>query len=369
MRERTGQLYLDKKSGNWIARVGYYNTNGKRTAIQRRAANKTEARRLLSELLITVSRGGREAIEAERKTFNDIVDYYEERYAKPAVFVGNRKVEGMRNYKRVRGFLKVFRPYFGSKRLANITYGDVLEFRNMRLKIPTHYKRERDLATMNRELSCLRRIFNVAIREGWMSRNPVCSGESLIDLSAERRRDRILTIEEEARLLKACVAKRAYLRPFLMCLLDTGARKTETLLLRYEDLDFEKRLITYQALNTKTLKTRQIAMSQRVYSELSELWENSSKNSGEFIFKFMWVQKSFDSACREAGIETGRPFGITLHSLRHTAATRLINGNLPIQMVGRILSHQNPQTTYRYLTANDETLYRAALIFDSVQKE
>jgi hypothetical protein len=33
------------------------------------------------------------------------------------------------------------------------------------------------------------------------------------------------------------------------------------------------------------------------------------------------------------------------------------------------LSHQNPQTTYRYLTANDETLYQAASILDAVQHE
>ena len=85
------------------------------------------------------------------------------------------------------------------------------------------------------------------------------------------------------------------------------------------------------------------------------------------FFNFKCVRNSFENACRKAGIETGSPFGITLHSLRHTAATRLINGNLPIQMVGRILSHQNPQTTYRYLTANNETLYKAASIFESIQ--
>jgi hypothetical protein len=42
---------------------------------------------------------------------------------------------------------------------------------------------------------------------------------------------------------------------------------------------------------------------------------------------------------------------------------------MPIQMVGRILAHQNPQTTYRYLSANEETLYQASEILESYQHQ
>jgi integrase len=75
------------------------------------------------------------------------------------------------------------------------------------------------------------------------------------------------------------------------------------------------------------------------------------------LIKFMQSHKP-----KHGGID-----GLTLHSLRHTAATRLVKGNLPIQMVGRILGHTQPQTTYRYLSANDETLFQAASILESVQ--
>jgi hypothetical protein len=37
-------------------------------------------------------------------------------------------------------------------------------------------------------------------------------------------------------------------------------------------------------------------------------------------------------------------------------------------MVGRILGHQQPQTTYRYLSTNDETLRQAASILESIQQ-
>lgn len=367
MRQRTGQIFESAAKDGWIARVCYKNLNGKRTAVQRKAATKSEARQLLKSLLEKLSSGGRQKIDAERLTFNDLADYYESHYAKPAKFIDERKVEGMRNLGRVKGFIKVFRPYFGSLKLTQITYGNVLSFKNMRLQVPTHYKRERNIATMNRELSCLRRILNIAVREGWISKNPMNCGESLIDISGERRRERILTAEEEIRLLAACTGRRAYLRAIVICLLDTGARRGETLKLRFSDLDFDKRLITFQALNTKTLKTRKVAMTDRVYEELLGLFNQHNQRLDCLVFNFKSIGQAFEKVCIDAGIPVGRPFGITIHSLRHTAATRLVKGQMSIQMVGRILSHQNPQTTYRYLSANDETLYQAAEILQNFQ--
>jgi integrase len=368
MRLRTGQIFQNKKTGKWIARVCYKNTNGKDTAIQRTAESKSDAQKILKKLLEKLENGGRQAIDAEKLTFNDLADYYEKHYAKPAKFYEDRKIEGMRDVGRVKGFLKQFREYFGKMLLKQISYEQVLAFRNYRLTVHTHYKKQRNIATMNRELSCLRRVFNIAIRQGWLIRNPVNMGEPLIDRSTERRRDRILTLDEEKRLLEAYTGRRKHIRPLIICLLDTGARRGETFKLKFSDLDFQNRLITYQALNTKTLKKRQVAMTNRVYDELKKLLENSDKKENSLVFDLSCVKKSFEASCKEAGIETGRPFGITLHSLRHTAATRLVKGQLPIQMVGRILGHTQSQTTYRYLSANEETLFQAALILESIQQ-
>ena len=81
------------------------------------------------------------------------------------------------------------------------------------------------------------------------------------------------------------------------------------------------------------------------------------------------VRNSFASACRDAGIKHGGIDGLTLHSLRHTAATRLVKGQLPIQMVGRILGHSQPITTYRYLSANAETAQQAAAILEALHAD
>ncbi len=367
MRERTGQIFQNKKNNKWIARICYKNTNGKRTAIQRETENKPEAKKALKTMLETLEKGGREAIDIEKLTFNDLTDYYEKHYAKPAIFIENRKVEGLRDLGRVKGFIKQFRLYFGSRSLSKINYGDILNYRNYRLQIQTHYKKPRTIATMNRELAYLRRIFNIALRQGWITKNPVNSGEPLIDVSAERRRERTLTLDEEKRLIDAYTGRRKHLKPLIISLLSNGARVGETLKLRWADIDFENRLITFRALNTKTLKTRKVAITNHFYDEFIRLWNESSKDLDSLVFNIKSVRKAFESACKEADIETGRPFGITLHSLRHTVAVRLVKANFPLQFTARILGHQSVQTTFRYLSANDETLYQAASILDSVQ--
>lgn len=222
MRERTGQIYENKITGKWVARVCYQNRNGKRTAVQKTAKTESDAKKALKKLLERLEDGGREAIESEKLTFNNLADYYEKHYAKPVKYIDERKVEGLKDYKKVKAFLKQFKSFFGGMKLKKITYGDILEYRNYRLKIPTHYKKPRTISTMNRELAYLRRIFNIALRQNWISKNPLNCGESLIDVSAERRRERILTLAEEKRLLDVCNGRRAHLKPLLIFLLSTG---------------------------------------------------------------------------------------------------------------------------------------------------
>ena len=98
-----------------------------------------------------------------------------------------------------------------------------------------------------------------------MNSNPFDNGDTLFQISAERKREKVLTVEEEKRLLNACDhPRRAHLKPFLICLLMTGATKGETIKLKWLDVDMENQLITFQALNTKTLKTRQVAIAPRL---------------------------------------------------------------------------------------------------------
>lgn len=130
-------------------------------------------------------------------------------------------------------------------------------------------------------------------------RSPFGVGESLISLADERKRERILTREEERRLLEACGARtltytwrgkqvtaqdsgarREHLRAIIICALDTGMRQGEILKLCWRDVDLENRIITVAAFNTKTMRERQISMTTRLAIEFERLYEQSPKLPG-----------------------------------------------------------------------------------------
>lgn len=385
MKDRKG--YVFEGNGKWYARITLTDSTGKRRNIKRTAKSKNDAKEILKQLTRQLEDEGAKVFDALQMTFYDLAAYYELHYAKPAKIVENQKIEGLRALDGVKGYLVFYKEYFGKKKLREITYGDLSAFRSLRLKTPTNRKKPRTIATVNRELAYLRRMFNIAVRQGWIVKNPFNCGEPLILTSCEKRRERILTLDEEMRLLAACdersityarygkeivatdyIKRRKHLKPFLIALLDTGARKGEMLKLAWHEVSLHNRVITIRAENTKTLRTRQVVITQRLYSELIMLWNESDKRHDSLVFGIVDnVRKSFATACNIAGIKHGGLDGLTLHCLRHTAATRLVKGQLPIQMVGRILGHTQVNTTYRYLTADADTAKQAASILESFQ--
>ena len=55
---------------------------------------------------------------------------------------------------------------------------------------------------------------------------------------------------------------------------------------------------------------------------------------------------------------TGRPVHVTPHQFRHTLATRLVNNEVPLDIVRRLLDHNSPDMTARYAQIKDATLRR-----------
>ena len=104
----------------------------------------------------------------ERKTFAELCDYFEKHYVKSAEYVDGRKVAGVRSLGTAKGQLTVLRDHFAACRLRSMTHNDMRQFRAARLAQKTRTKTQRTIASVNRELSMLRRMLNVAQREGWI---------------------------------------------------------------------------------------------------------------------------------------------------------------------------------------------------------
>jgi integrase len=371
MRSRKGYVFYDEKAQRWIARTSITDDNGKRRFVKKRTKSKAEAEVWLKSLLRQIDDDGSKVVDFNQMTFNQLAAHYEEFYLKAAEYINGHKIFGLRDVDRPKQLLKHFREYFGSKKLREISYVDLLRYRDKRLKVPTQYKRQRTVASWNREAAVLRRIFNIACQQGWMIKNPFHCGDPLIVVSAERRKERILSLSEESKLLEACDSHpyRQHLKSLLIFLLDTGCRKGEALKLCWRSICFATKVITLEATTTKTLRSRQVGMTERLLTELAALYESSTKDANERVFGISNnVRKSFASVCQIAGIKHGGFDGITLHSLRRTCATRLVKSGMSPQLAGKLLGHSQINTTYAfYLSADSETMAQAAAILESFQ--
>jgi integrase len=364
-RHRTGSVVVRKiKKGNrtytvYFGRVTYIEA-GKRKQKLRKAENRSDAREVAKQMLREMDNFGSESLDAAQMSFADLADYYKKRYLVEPQYVDGRKIEGLRSLDSALSRWTVIKNYFGNKKLRSITHGDIKKFKSDRLKIPTIRNKPRSITSVNRELEVLRKMFNVAEREGWIIKNPFTKGDVLISKSDETKRERILTREEEGRLLLACVGRREHIKPILICAIDTGMRRGEILKLTWADIDFDNGIITVQAFNTKTMKERQVVMTGRLRRELQEIYEKSAKNSHALVFGITDnVKKAFDSARKMAGL-----LDVRFHDLRHIHATRLVAAHIPLSEVGRALGHTQANTTYRYVNANVDTARRAAAVLD-----
>src|SRR5687768_9214371 len=190
-KERSG--YVFEEQGKWYARLTYTDGNGKRRNVKRRAESKAHAKTTLKQLLGEFEESGGKSIDASRMTFNDFADFYADHYVQPARFVNGRKAEGLKDWKHHRGFLLIFREHFGRRLIREITHEELRAFRNKRFNTRTQYGRLRTVTTVNREMTALRKMFNVAVKNQFIIKSPYECGDSLICTSAEVARDRVLS--------------------------------------------------------------------------------------------------------------------------------------------------------------------------------
>jgi len=360
-RPRTGSII--KIDGALYARVTYHDSAGKRRSKYRKALSRTHAREKIKEIIKELDERGEASIEHSRMSFAQLAKHYKERYCVPAKYIEDRKVAGLRSHVETKRIVKILEKHFGSKQLRSITHGDILQFKAERVDTKVEFKeapsRQRSATTINRELATLRRMLNIAFREGWILRHPFSGSDTLISTSDEKKRQRILSREEETLLLDACDENRAHLKPIIICALDTGMRRGEILSLRWADVDLKTKRITIRAMNTKTLRSRSVGMTRRLRKELIKLPNRDPRTR---VFGITdTIKRSWAKANQIAEIKDLR-----FHDLRHTCATRLVQAGMPLAEVGRVLGHTNIATTFRYANADDSTLDRAVRILERI---
>jgi integrase len=206
-------------------------------------------------------------------------------------------------------------------------------------------KRGRSAGTVRRELGVLRAAINYAHKHGRLT-NAV-----YVELPERpESRDRWLTREEAARLIRAARTKQArlYMPLFVLLGLYTGRRKEAVLSLRWPQVDLERGLIDFDLPGRKRTNKKRgtvriparlmphLIRARRRGTDLGYVLHDHGQRIGD-------IKKGFAAACKRAGLE-----GVTPHTLRHTAATWLMQAGVPLWQASGFLSMSEETLTRVY---------------------
>lgn len=340
------------KSGRWYYKFQIRGKEYHRAipeATDRREAEKVEAR-VKSELL----QGRYDIVENRGEMLYDkLVEVYME-FAKTSKLSWNRDMS----------VLKHLNPFFSGMKLRDIKPYIIEEYRSKRKRYRKQDGTALKNATINREVEVLRKMFSIAVNNGWANENP-CLARKVPPLREDNIKERYLTLSEEARLLTACVGEYEHMRAIIICALHTGMRKSEILHLRWDCVDLNKRCITL--LETKNGKKRKVPISMTLLGELEQLKKN---RTSDYVFgnpdtgkPYADLKRPFPKLCYIAEIED-----FTFHKLRHTATTRMFALGMDAVTIMDIVGHADLKTTMRYAHPITERKLQAVDALDNYSK-
>ena len=364
-KKRSAPRYWVEIKGRLYARLQYKTDNGRYKVKYKPITDKRTAKRVVDDMRRELEDHGQETLHSDKLTFMELAEKYGDNRLFAAVFQNGVKISGRRSLLPVKSSLEVLKGYFGTKVIRSIKTADIDAFKKHRLNAPTIHGKQRKIASVNRELELLRGVLNYAVQNEWLIKNPFALTKGVISKAAEIERERVLSADEEQRLLEACTGRRSHLKPLLVCALDTAMRRGEIFKMRWSDVRFETMEIFIPQTNTKTEESRTVGITSRLREELEKLWEASARDPNQTVFGITnTVKTAFKSLCDETNVDDFR-----FHDCRHTATTRMIASGSPHSEVMKITGHSQIKTFLRYLNITSETANKVAVRLDDYLSE
>ena len=213
-------------------------------------------------------------------------------------------------------------------------------------------------ATINREMATLKHALSKAVEWRLLRKT---AREELTAIKKYQEPDgrlRYLSGQAEvARLLQACDDS---LRPIVLTALHTGMRKSELLGLTWDSVDMTNGCI--RLTRTKNGKSRALPFNETLWTLFSRL---RTRQDVPWVFhdaegrRHKETRYLFGAACKGAGLTD-----FHFHDLRHSFASMLMMGGVPLATVSNLLGHASPTMTLRYAHLSPKHLTSAVRVLD-----
>ena len=303
-----------------------------------------DARDRARQLKLEISQGSDPQQDTKQKRSEMTYSTYMEEYYFPHIEPRRRSAKGYRQM-----YDTHLKRAFGDYRVSQITRGMVQRFHDdLRAQGLAN-------ATCNRYLALIKASFNVGIKtmEVIDARNPAEG----IPMLEEVGRERYLDSEELDRLLPVLMEDGGQIAKITRFLLATGLRLGECLNCEWKHINIDNKVMVIPSARSKSKKTASIPLNAAAIQVLQE-----ADHDSDFPFAnsttgkaYVSIKKGFKKLMDRAGIED-----VTAHTLRHTAASMMINAGQSLYSVQAVLRHSSSQVTEKYAHLSKQTVMAAS---------
>ncbi len=210
-------------------------------------------------------------------------------------------------------------------------------------------------SSCNRVLSVLKAVYSLAASWGFLSwENSPLAGVAF--LKTPKEKERALSKEEAHRLMRF-LENSTRLEAFaLRLLLLTGARKSEVLFAKRENVRVDlKRLMVPIAKSGKSraiyLSHEAIRVIEAIPQKKGNPWLFPGRDRGKPLSD---IYLFWNTSRKQLGLNKVR-----IHDLRHSFASFLVNGGHTLYEAQKLLGHSNPMSTMRYAHLEESSLIAA----------
>jgi len=219
-------------------------------------------------------------------------------------------------------------------------------------------EKEVSASTLNTVINALKFYYGEVLKRGFVY--------ELKRPKKDKKLPVVLNQEEISKILSSITNIKH--RLILMLIYSAGLRVSEVVKLKPGDIDDERKLIHIKG--GKGRKDRYTMLSEvamemirRYLKEYGQsIWLFSSQDKEKHITT-RTVEKIFSNACRKANIKKNA----TLHSLRHSFATHLLERGTDLRYIQELLGHKSSKTTEIYTHVSNKDIGKIKSPLDSLQ--
>ncbi len=180
----------------------------------------------------------------------------------------------------------------------------------------------------------------------------------------EHKLPKVLSQAEVKKILSC--TKNLKHRAILSLIYSAGLRVSELLNLKIIDIDSDRMMIRIE--DSKNNRDREVMLSERLLVLLRKYFRAfqpkvylfEGQTGGKYSARS--VQAILKQSLKRAGIK--KP--VTVHTLRHSFATHLIENGTDVRIVQELLGHKNIKTTQIYTHITDQTKRKVKSPFDEL---